>query len=125
MQFQSSIDLIGRAGELLGVLILSIGSLVALFRYAGALIHHQDSLRTYQVLRQELGRAILIGLEVLVAADIIRSVAIDPSFQSVGVLALIVLVRTFLSWSLEVEITGAWPWRRNRPTLDGANTQQA
>jgi uncharacterized membrane protein len=124
MQFQSTINVIGKAGKLLGVLILSIGSLAALYRYAAALVRHQDSLRAYQALRQELGRAILVGLEILVAADIIRSVAIDPTFQSVGVLALIVVVRTFLSWSLEVEITGAWPWRRSRPTPDGANTQQ-
>lgn len=120
MQFQPIISLIGKAGELLGVLILSIGSLAALFRYAAALVHRQNTLRAYQALRQELGRAILVGLEILVAADIIRSVAIDPSFQSVGVLALIVLVRTFLSWSLEVEITGAWPWRRVRPAPDVA-----
>ena len=53
-----------------------------------------------------------VGLEFLVAADIIRSVAIDPTFQSVGVLGLIVLIRTFLSWSLVVEITGGWPWQR-------------
>ncbi|HEU5370037.1 MAG TPA: DUF1622 domain-containing protein [Ktedonobacterales bacterium] len=124
MQFQPTINLIGRAGELLGVLILALGSLVALYRYAAAFVRHQDRLRAYQALRQELGRAILVGLEILVAADIIRSVAIDPSFQSVGVLALIVLVRTFLSWSLEVEINGAWPWRRNRPTPDIANPQQ-
>lgn len=124
MQFQPTIDLIGRAGELLGVLVLALGSVIALYRYAAAFARHQDRLRAYQALRLELGRAILVGLEILVAADIIRSVAIDPSFQSVGVLALIVLVRTFLSWSLEVEVTGAWPWQRSRPASDGANRQQ-
>jgi uncharacterized membrane protein len=124
MQFQSIIAVIGRAGELLGVLILSLGLLVALSRYTAALLRHRNKLLAYQALRQELGRAILIGLEILVAADIIRSVAIDPSFQSVGVLALIVLVRTFLSWSLEVEVTGAWPWQRPRPASDVANNRQ-
>jgi uncharacterized membrane protein len=118
MEFQSLISIIGTAGEFAGVAVLVLGALVALYRYAAALLHHQDARRAYQELREGLGRAILVGLEILVAADIIRSVAIDPTFQSVGVLALIVLVRTFLSWSLEVEITGSWPWRRPRPTSD-------
>ncbi len=118
MEFQSLIGLIGRIGELIGVLILVLGALVALYRYVVALIRHQEAQAAYQALRGSLGRAILLGLEILVAADIIRSVAINPSFESVGVLAVIVLVRTFLSWSLEVEITGSWPWHRPRPTSD-------
>jgi uncharacterized membrane protein len=61
--------------------------------------------------RQKLGRGILVGLEFLVAADIIRTVAIDLTFRSVGVLLLIVLIRTFLSFTLEVELTGDWPWQ--------------
>lgn len=112
MEFQPLIGLIGRIGELVGVLILVLGALVALYRYAAALLRHQDPISAYGALRSGLGRAILLGLEILVAADIIRSVAINPTFESVGVLAVIVLVRTFLSWSLEVEITGSWPWRR-------------
>jgi len=67
----------------------------------------------YHALRQAVGKTILMGLELLVAADIVRTVAIDPTFLTVGVLGLIVLVRTFLSWSLEVEINGIWPWRRS------------
>jgi len=68
----------------------------------------------FRVFRRVLGRGILLGLELLVAADIINTVAIEPSFRSVGVLAGIVLVRTFLSFTLEVEMTGKWPWRRTR-----------
>lgn len=64
--------------------------------------------------RRVLGRGILIGLELLVAADIIRTVAVTPTIESVSVLALIVLIRTFLSWSLEVEISGRWPWQKAR-----------
>ena len=64
-------------------------------------------LRTY---RSNLGRAILLGLEFLVAADIIGTVSIDPTFESLGSLGMIVLIRTFLSFSLEVEINGRWPW---------------
>jgi uncharacterized membrane protein len=66
----------------------------------------------YRSLRQRIGRAILLGLEVLVAADIIRTVAVAPSFTNAGVLAVIVLIRTFLSMSLELELTGEWPWRQ-------------
>jgi uncharacterized membrane protein len=65
----------------------------------------------YRALRANLGRAILLGLEFLVAADIIGTVAIEPSFRSLGVLALIVAIRTFLSFSLELEISGRWPWQ--------------
>jgi uncharacterized membrane protein len=68
----------------------------------------------FRAYRRRLGRAILLGLEVLVAADIIRTVAISPTFENVAVLGLIVLIRTFLSFSLEVEIDGRWPWHPRR-----------
>jgi uncharacterized membrane protein len=64
------------------------------------------------VVRTVFGRSILLGLEFLVAADIIRTVAVEPSLENVAVLGLIVLIRTLLSFSLEVEIDGTWPWRR-------------
>ncbi|MCP9488663.1 MAG: DUF1622 domain-containing protein [Solirubrobacteraceae bacterium MAG38_C4-C5] len=63
--------------------------------------------------RQGIGRAILLGLEFLVAADIIRTVAVDPTFAGAGVLAIIVFIRTFLSFALELEISGRWPWQRD------------
>lgn len=66
----------------------------------------------YKQYRQSLARAILLGLEILVAADIIGTVAVAPTWSNVGVLAVIVVIRTVLSWSLEVEIEGTWPWRR-------------
>jgi uncharacterized membrane protein len=62
-----------------------------------------------------IGRTLLLGLEILVAADIIRTVALDPTLESVAVLGLLVLIRTFLSWSLVVEIEGRWPWRPKVP----------
>jgi uncharacterized membrane protein len=68
----------------------------------------------YGRFRRFLGRSILLGLELLVAADIIRTVAVTPTLESVGVLACIVLIRTFLSWSLELEITGRWPWQKEQ-----------
>lgn len=104
------------AFEVAGVAVLIIGSLIALLRSAVDLVHRRPAAKVYRSLRQGLARAILLGLEFLVAADIIRSVALEPTFQSVGVLGLIVVVRTFLSWSLEVEITGEWPWHHGMHT---------
>jgi uncharacterized membrane protein len=72
----------------------------------------------YHDLRRDLGKAILVGLELLVAADIIRSVALDPTFATICVLGLIVVVRTFLSWSLELEVNGRWPWQSSRSPND-------
>jgi uncharacterized membrane protein len=114
MDTKHTIELIGTAFELAGVGVLVLGSVIALVRSIVALIRLRDVPVSYRYLRRYLGRSIVLGLELLVAADIIRSVAIDPTFASVGVLGLIVLVRTFLSWSLEVEINGEWPWQRSR-----------
>jgi hypothetical protein len=72
----------------------------------------------YRRFRQEVGRAILLGLELLIAADIIRTVVISPTLKSVAVLSGIVLVRTFLSFTLEVELTGMWPWQRGPGTAN-------
>ena len=100
-----------RTVEIAGVSIILIGAIAGTVRFlvqwfraglAGA----------YREYREHLGRAILLGLEFLVAGDIINTVAVDPTFRSVGVLAGIVVIRTFLSFSLEVEIEGKWPWRR-------------
>ena len=114
MDIKHTIELIGSAFELAGVAVLVIGSLIAFVRSIVSLIQLRDGPAAYRHLRLYLGRSIVVGLELLIAADIVRSVAIDPTFTSVGVLALIVLVRTFLSWSLEVEINGEWPWQRSR-----------
>ena len=70
--------------------------------------------QAYHQYRTRLGRGILLGLEFLVAADIIGTVSVDPTYENLGVLALIVLIRTFLSFSLELEITGRWPWQKER-----------
>jgi len=105
------VDLFGIGFELAGVAVLVIGALLAFVTYLIASLRRRDALIAFQDLRQKVGKSILLGLELLVAADIIRSVAIDPTFASVGVLGLIVAVRTFLSWSLEVEINGKWPWK--------------
>jgi uncharacterized membrane protein len=118
MDTKPIIEGIGTGFELIGVLVLVIGAAVACVSYLAALLRREKGPSTYRQFRRGLGKAILIGLELLVAADIIRSVAIAPSFESVGVLGLLVLVRTFLSWSLEVEINGEWPWQRFRSHKD-------
>ena len=114
MDIKYTIELIGSAFELAGVAVLVIGSVLAFVRSIVSLIRLRDGPAAYRHLRLYLGRSIVVGLELLIAADIVRSVAIDPTFTSIGVLGLIVLVRTFLSWSLEVEINGEWPWQRYR-----------
>lgn len=97
--------------ELVGVLLILGGAAAATVRFLTrwASTGLDNAYREY---RQHLGRAILLGLEFLVAGDIINTVAVDPTFRSVGVLAGIVAIRTFLSFSLEVEIEGRWPWNR-------------
>ena len=104
--------LAGRAMEAVGIAVMVLGALLATTAFARDARRGPD--QAYRRYREQLGRAILLGLEFLVAADIIGTVAIEPSFENLGALALIVLIRTFLSFSLELEITGKWPWQQGR-----------
>jgi uncharacterized membrane protein len=97
--------------EVAGVAILVVGSLLA-FASAGAALLRGDREAAYQRARQEVGRAILLGLQVLIIADIVLTITVDRTFDSALTLGLIVLVRTFLSFSLEIELEGTLPWRR-------------
>lgn len=108
----SLIEQSARVLEAVGICIILIGTLAASAAFVWHLWRRADFASTYSDYRRGLGRAILLGLEFLVGADIIGTVAIEPSYDNLGVLALIVLVRTFLSFSLEVEIEGRWPWKR-------------
>ncbi len=116
MDFEETVGSVGLAIDGLGVAVMVIGLTVALllylFRLAGR--RRQDPQVLYRQARVSAGRSILLGLELLVAGDIIRTVAISPSFRSVGVLAAIVAIRTFLSFTLEMEISGRWPWQTER-----------
>jgi uncharacterized membrane protein len=109
MDFRELIETAGRIIDAAGVAAMVIGALLAAMFAVPKLLGRQAGV--YEEFRRFLGRSILLGLELLVAADIIRTVAISPTLESVAALAVIVLIRTFLSWSLELEITGRWPWQ--------------
>jgi uncharacterized membrane protein len=98
--------------EVAGVGVILLGALAATGAFAWRAVQSRDFADSYRTYRRGLARAILLGLELLVGADIIRTVAVEPSFRNLGVLASIVAIRTFLSFSLEVEIEGRWPWQR-------------
>jgi uncharacterized membrane protein len=112
MNFYEAVETVGKAIDGVGVAVIAIGALISA---AGAVSRiNRRTGDVYRVFRQQLGRSILLGLEFLVAADIIRTVAVTPDARSVAVLGGIVLIRTFLSFSLELEVTGYWPWQKNR-----------
>ena len=113
MSYEQAISDVSKAVEAIGVAVLIVGGCYALGAFA-LRVARSGAAGAYEDLRRSLGRSILLGLEILVAADIIRTIAITPTFTSVGVLGLIVVVRTFLSFSLEVELDGQWPWRKAR-----------
>ncbi len=104
---------IAQAIEVLGILVTLGGGAIATFSFLRRLWRQERFEQLYPAYRSNLGRAILLGLEFLVAADIIGTVAIDPTVESLGGLGLIVLIRTFLSFALEVEINGCWPWEES------------
>src|SRR5262249_42652048 len=114
MSFNDVIDKIGMAIDALGVAVIVIGALIAFVLTGARLSRHEGDI--YRHFREQLGQTILLGLELLVAADIVRTVAASPSLTSVAILAAIVAIRTFLSFSLEVEITGRWPWQKRQAT---------
>ncbi|MBI5231774.1 MAG: DUF1622 domain-containing protein [Coriobacteriales bacterium] len=112
MSFDSIMEGVTIVFEGVGVGILVVGGVYAVGRYVMDLQRGMSGEDAYRGLRDSLGRTILLALEILVMADIIRTLAVDPTLANVGVLGLIVLIRTFLSFSLEIEIDGAPPWRR-------------
>ncbi len=111
MSFKDWLELIVRSFEALGVGILMVGSVASGAAYVRDLLGPNRE-GAYQRLRSNVGRTILLGLEVLIVADIVLTVTINPTIESAATLGLVVLVRTFLSFSLEVELEGVLPWRR-------------
>lgn len=106
-------EYIATAIELIGVLIIAGGIVYGVYSFLrGARIDGDPS--AYAYFRRELGRSIILGLEFLVAADIVYTVATPLSFESLGVLAVLILIRTFLSIEIEMELDGQWPWKRGK-----------
>ncbi len=110
-EFRDLVEGVGRGVDAAGVLVIAAG-LVLVTLAALPTLRSEPSDAAYAAYRRGVGKVILLGLELLVAADIIRTVAVQPTLAGVAVLGVIVLVRTFLSFSLEVELYGRWPWTR-------------
>ena len=111
MALSEFIEIVGKSIDAVGVSVIAIGALISAVGAVARLSRREPAYRPF---REQLGSSILLGLEFLVAADIIRTVAVTPDARSVAVLGGIVLIRTFLSFSLELEVTGYWPWQKNR-----------
>ena len=114
MTYDGVVEHIVRGIEACGIAVLVVGAVIAL---AGWLVDARDPEQrqaAYGRLRRKLARVILLGLEILLLADIILTIVVEPTLDSVVILAIIVAIRIVLSFSLEVEIDGAWPWNRWR-----------
>ena len=105
--------------EAIGVAVIVLGFVFVTTNYLFKLSRKQSAIQNFPAYRHGLGRTLLLALEFLVSADIIRSVAFgEPSFASIGVLGFIILIRTFLSWTLELELSGHWPWQQRRRSAE-------
>jgi uncharacterized membrane protein len=119
VELQDAVYAISEAIDLAGVIIIATGAGLGIVLFARDLLRQETVRTAYARLRTFLGRSLLLGLEFLVAGDIIKTVAVEPTFDSVIVLAIIVLVRTVLSLSIDVEIDGRWPWQAAARTSGG------
>lgn len=121
-QLKPTIEAAGVAMEAAGVAVIVLGAAVATVTYIIRL-RRLGATKTYAAYRVGLARSILLGLELLVAGDIIRTVVVAPTLQNLGVLALVVAIRTFLSFTLELEVTGRFPWQRHSSEEADRNRQ--
>ncbi|HME02871.1 MAG TPA: DUF1622 domain-containing protein [Solirubrobacteraceae bacterium] len=122
MSYDQVISEVVKVVEAVGAAIMVLGALGALLVFASRSLRPKRAHESYEELRRDLGRCILVGLEVLIIADIVRTIIVDPTLESVGVLGVIVLIRILLSFSLEVEIDGFWPWSRWQLTHSRGST---
>ena len=125
MTFTETMDKMAEGFEVVGVIVLVIGLVWSLALAVVVWRRSGDGRAGYRALRETFGGVLLLGLEILVAADLIRTVAVAPTLENVSVLGLIVLIRTFLSFSLEIEIEGVPPWRRAAASGAGRIAQAA
>lgn len=112
------IDGAATAIEILAVVLIIVSVFFSIGHYLLQVVLHPEAEDLFRQLRIRLGRTLLLGLEILVAADVVRTVALDTTLESISTLALLVLIRTFLSWALEVEIEGHWPWQSPKERID-------
>jgi len=120
--YQEVMNSIGTAVDAAGVFVIVVGALLATGRFLARRRDQADN--SYRLYRQGLGRAILLGLEFLIAGDIIRTVVVAPTLENVFILGLIVLIRTFLSMALQLEVEGRWPWQRAEEIRAGLKLEQ-
>jgi uncharacterized membrane protein len=118
MDFKELISVAGYGIESIGVLIIVAGCAVSSVRF---LLHFRKEVEgfAYRVYRRQLGRSIILGLEFLIAGDIIRTVVVADTLANVTILGLIILIRTFLSFTLHLEVEGRWPWQQSKDDVAG------
>jgi uncharacterized membrane protein len=114
MSYDEVISEVVKVVEAVGAGIMVVGGFVALLLFAYRAVRPETMRESYGELRRDLGRCILIGLEVLIIADIVRTIIVNPTLESVAVLGIIVVIRIVLSFALEAEIDGYWPWQRRQ-----------
>jgi uncharacterized membrane protein len=112
MSYEHTISEVVKVVEAAGAAIMVLGGLGSFVVFVPRALRTKTAPRSYDGLRRNLGRCILLGLEVLIVADIVRTIIVDPTIESVAVLGIVVVIRILLSFALEVEIDGVWPWRR-------------
>jgi uncharacterized membrane protein len=118
MTFHEWMDAVVMVFEIAGVAVLALGSAIALVG-GGVRVARGERDSAYASVRRNVGRSILLGLEILIIADIVKTITIDSTIESAVILGIIVLVRTFLSFSIEIELEGVPPWRRRATAATG------
>ncbi len=117
---RTTVDMAASLFEAAGTFVMTVGALVALV----LTLRDRTTRGIFKPFRNRLGRAIILGLELLVAADILRTISTEPTLTDVAVLGGIVLIRTFLSFSLEVELEGRWPWQAKAPAPEASHDRE-
>jgi len=115
------IEALGVAIVVIGVALATLGFLRGMLQASNRTVTRRNVLG--EVMRGQVGRTLLLGLEILVAADIVQTVALDPTLEHIGTLGLLVVVRTFLSWSIILELEGRWPWQKQSVRVEDATGQ--
>lgn len=114
MEYKKLVEIVAQSAEVAGIGVILAGIMIATVMFFVRWRRNRAIIDDYRTYRQNIGRSILLGLEFLVAGDIIRSIAVPPSFESIGFLIAIILIRSFLAVELEMEIEGRWPWQRSQ-----------